>query len=302
VLEQEYSIYNSILKPFIGEDLIVGKKYSSPLPNRRDSSPSFSVKEIKGTYRWRDFGNSSVSGDKPINLIMELQGISYHEALDVLERSDFPPIPIKSKKESEYKIKHAPLNFTELLFWEQYHVQPSTLRKYQVRGLRYMWKDTKVTYNHERDPIAFVYLGETENQYQIYSPKTRRPRKWMQFNESFILGLAQTPLTGNTLIIASGLKDGAVLYEATGIPFISGCGEGDTQNIVKILPELRLRFRSILTLLDPDQAGRRATEKFKEIGIPPHPFNYPNSSDDLADLGKKRGLQYLKQNIKLHGN
>lgn len=294
----EYSAYNAILKPILRDDLVLNKKYSSPLPGRRDSSPSFSVKKINGVLKWKDYGFPDATGDKLVNLVMHLHEppLSFIEAKEILESRDYPTVAPKSIQVSEYRIKHSPLNYTEIQFWEQYHVTPQTLRKYKVRGLRKMYKDDRLVYSGS--PMAFVYLGETPECYQIYSPKTSRPRKWMQFSQTpFILGLEQTPLTGNALVIVSGMKDGLCLYEATGLPWIAGCGETDTISIKKILPELKLRFRKIYTCLDPDEPGRRATEKFKEIGIPPYPFKYPNHKDDLADLSKSRGIYFLRQSL-----
>lgn len=297
MFDKEYSIYNAILKPYLGEDVIIGKKYRSPILSREDSTPSFCVREHNGRLTWKDFGFPDATGDKIENLLMHIWGISFWEAREIIEKSDFPIIPTKAKKESEYTIKYGSLDFSELLWWDQYHISARTLKKYKVYGLRKVWRDKKLTYDSSKQ-MAFVYLGENRDLWQIYAPKKRYSRKWMQRNGTFLLGFEQLPLVGETLLIVSGMKDGLALYEATKIPFISGCGEGDTVNIAKVLPELKLRFRNIFTLLDPDTPGRKATAKFQEVlKIPPHPFLYPNAKDDLADLSKRFGLNYLRQGL-----
>lgn len=290
---QDYSLFNHILRPFFKEDLIIGKKYSSPLKGRRDSSPSFSVNEYKGKLYYKDFG-AVASGTSPVNLLMDIHDISYGEACDLIESADFPAVNPKTQRTKNHNLWWDNLNYSELLWWEQYHITLPTLRKYKVFGARQMISDGEVSYDWRKDSMAFVYLGETKDVWQFYKYKTPASKKRFQRKGSFLLGYEQLPLTGKKLFISSSMKDGLCLREA-GEWFISGAGETDSTNIASVLPELRLRFREIFILLDPDAAGKKAELRLQEkLNLPIFPFPYPNDSDDIADLTKNYGIKWLK--------
>jgi hypothetical protein len=300
VLEQEYSIYNSILKPFIGEDLIVGKKYRSPCKGRRDSTASFSVKEIKGRLRWKDYGYSEATGDKIENLIIAVSEtpIDFWQARDIIEQGNFPPIPFKSKKESEWRIKYGALDYSELSWWLDYNISPSTLKRFKTFGLRYMWRDKKLMYNYEKEPMAFVYLGETKEDWQGYFPRPLHTRPKFHKNGNWLFGWAQLPLTGKIVRFMSGGKDGMCAYEAAGIHPLAGNGETDFVAFKRVLPELKLRFRTLDILMDPDKPGRASERRLaEELKLPVFPFKYINTKDDMADISKKIGIKYLRDNL-----
>jgi hypothetical protein len=295
---QEYPIYNAILKPHIGEDLVLGRKYRSPLPERRDSTPSFSVRESKGRLVWQDFGYPDATGNKIENLVMELSPapLTFKQAKDLIAASDYPQVEVKSQAKYDFTIKYGSLDYTEVRWFDDYNISPRTLKKYKVMGARRMWCGDRLIYDYEYDPMAFVYLGETRDHWQFYGPKPQHKKKWFHRNGSWILGFEQLPLTGKVVRLMSSMKDGLCGYEATGIPPLSGNGEGDFVNFKKIMPELRLRFRKVDALYDPDQAGRKSEARAcKELEIDPYPMKYPNDKDDVAAISKKYGLIYLKE-------
>jgi hypothetical protein len=284
-----YSLFNHILKPYIGEDLVLGKKYSSPVKGRRDSSPSFSVKEHEGKHYWRDWGYSGKESKNAVGLLQAIHGITYWEAKQMIDSAEFPEVKPKSRRSTTYRPVWDKLNYSEILWWSEINVRYPTLVRYKVKGAR-MLVGWGVMYDGKE--IAFYYVGEVKTCWQMYSSKPKRFHK----NGSWILGWEQLPLTGDVLLIVSGMKDGLVTYEC-GFNFIAGSGEGDWESISRLLPELRLRFRRIFTLLDPDKAGREATERYKEIGVNPLPFTYPNTRHDIAELSKRRGLKWLKSEL-----
>jgi hypothetical protein len=287
-----YSLFNHILKPYIGEDLVLGKKYSSPVKGRRDSSPSFSVKEHEGKHYWRDWGYSGKESKSAVGLLQAIHGITYWEAKQMIDSAEFPEVKPKSRRATTYRPVWDKLNYSEILWWSEINVRYPTLVRYKVKGAR-MLVGWGVMYNGKE--IAFYYVGEKKSDWMFYSPRPKRFHK----NGSWLLGWEQLPLTGERLIIASGMKDGLCIYEA-GLPFIAPAGEADYQSVKAVLPELRLRFRKIEILLDPDGPGIQASQRMsEELGLPILQFPYPNNRHDIAELSKRRGIRFIREGLNI---
>lgn len=293
-------MYNAILKPTIGEDVIIGKKYRSPIPGREDSTPSFSLKKIKDRLVWKDFGFPDASGNKLVNLVMDIHDppLTYGEAMEILENGDYPVVSPKSRRTYDYVIKYGAMDLGEINWWDSYNVSPRTTKRFKTFGARKMWCGNKVIYDYEKDPMAFVYLGETKDHWQFYGPKPQHKKKWFHRNGLWIWGWEQLPLVGDTVRFMSGAKDGMCAYEAAGTNPLVGNGETDYTTFRKVLPELKLRFRKQDILMDPDGPGRKSEIRLsKELGLPICPFPYPNDKDDIAALSQKFGLNYLRQGL-----
>ena len=312
-IETDYAIFSTILNKALREELVVNKKYISPIKRKNgmyEKTPSFRVFEGKGEYKgylyWCDWGLTNQKGSRPLDLIMALHGVEREEAERMLNELDLPEtveIP-KQRRNRLYMIDRQQLNRAELNWWRQYHVSEKTLKKYNVYGVISLYSATgpifergvvKTKAGTFDGRIAFSYRGGKDlNEYQYYCPD---PKSFFR-EGNFIYGWDQLPYRMDKLLIVSGMKDGLVAYEATGIPFLAGSGEGAYLQFEKLLPVLSKRAKQIWTLMDPDPPGQDATEAFRtHVGIDPLPFRYVDTKQDVADLSKRFGLDWVQNRI-----
>jgi hypothetical protein len=312
-IDSDYAEFSAILDPVLREQLVVGKKYISPIKRKNgmyEKTPSFRVFEGKGEYKgylyWCDWGLTNQKGSRPLDLIMALHGVEREEAERMLNELDLPEtveIP-KQRRNRLYMIDRQQLNRAELNWWRQYHVSEKTLKKYNVYGVISLYSATgpifergvvKTKAGTFDGRIAFSYRGGKDlNEYQYYCPD---PKSFFR-EGNFIYGWDQLPYRMDKLLIVSGMKDGLVAYEATGIPFLAGSGEGAYLQFEKLLPVLSKRAKQIWTLMDPDPPGQDATEAFRtHVGIDPLPFRYVDKKQDVADLSKRFGLDWVQSRI-----
>lgn len=315
LLEAEYATYNFILRPFLQEDLEIGRMYPSPLPDHPDDNPSFQVfkgenfgpstggVDFEQMLFWKDWGYGQHKGHRPIHLLQHLyREIPVHELrrrLRAAEKTEIGAIAPKLRVKSPWEHQSS-FDYTsqELAFWtRRFHVSASTLRKYDVMGTRKIWKDEKEIYSHDTRPPCFTYMGPG-GMFQLYRPGTRKEPKWIRrsVGHSFLLGYKQLSYRGNILLLMSGMKDGLCMHEVTGWDFLAASGENDYRSYLEILPELQERFDYIGVCMDPDPAGRKASLLLQhELGLPEFPFPYPNDKWDVADCMEKFGPDALRK-------
>ncbi len=313
-LEKDYAMFNAILKPHIGEDLELQKFYSSPLPGRGDSKPSFQVypgenhesNDTKVDFSqmlfWKDWGYGNHIGHRPIDLIRHLSEdekgnmCSIDEAKKRLKLMDFPSegirIKIMQKKEIEH-VSSLELSNREINFWQKRYVQPPLLNRFRVAGTRELYTDGQKSYDHTNSNVMFTYLGP-DDEFQLYRPKP----KWYSrsLGGHFILGYEQLPPRGRVLLLESGMKDGLCSVVATAWSFLATCGENDYKSYLPILPELKKRFDYIGICQDPDPAGVQANLLLQDkLDLPIFDFPYPNDEWDIDDLMVRFGPQRLRE-------
>lgn len=311
-VEADYTKFSAILEPLIGENLVLDKKYLSPIPRRGgkyEKTPSFKVFEGKGEYKdylyFKDWGLTDQNGSRPVDLVMAIHNVDRESAIEMLDALDLPEIEgIKRSQKAVLTIwDGTKFSAKELAWWAQYHVSEPTLQKYHVRAvhtLRYGHNHIlqngiiKTRQGTFADKIAFSYRGGEDLQdWQFYCPD---PKTFFR-RGNFIYGWDQLPYLSDILIIVSGMKDGLVLHEATGLPFLAGSGEGCYKQFEKLLPTLKRRAKKIHTLLDPDPPGRMGTDAFSSIGIEPLNFKYIDNKKDIAKLSQKFGIEWLGKRI-----
>lgn len=304
-IDREYAIFNSILKPIIGEDLEIGRSYSSPLPDRGDSRPSFQVYpgdknldtglDYSQVLWWKDWGYGKHMGHRPQHLLAHLNpGMTVEQAKEIIDNGDYPEMPVKITPRSEMTQNSSLiLSKREWAYYNQYYIPRDLLKLYKVAGARQLYRNGELAYDHEVGPTTFIYRGPGE-EFQVYRPKP----KWFSRSagKAFVIGYEQLPYKGKVCLILPGMKDGLCMRVATGWGFVSGSGELDYQSIGEILPELRKRFDYIGVCQDPDPAGEDGNNLFKkELKLPTFEFPYPNNKEDIADLQKKYGPAAMRR-------
>lgn len=303
MIEQEFATYKLILEPVLREELLVGKKYCSPIPranNHYESLPSFSVFEggegYTGYLFWKDWGITEKIGARPVDLLMRLHNVDKERAKEMLETLEMPEV-VEYKRQKKYKLQiedRPKLNEKEIDWWGRYGVTQDTLEFFDVWGVDRCLAGESVLYSKENNGVAYSYRGGPDLEFaQFYSPD---PKKFWRIG-MFIFGWNQLPYIGDDLIILSGGKDCMACYEGTGIPVLSGSGEGCWKQFQPHMPVLRRRFKRIWSLHDPDHPGIMATRTFKEqLDVPPAGFIYPDLRD-IADLCRDEGVEIIGQEI-----
>ena len=305
-IETDYYNFNKLLQPLIGEPLQVNKSYLSPIPRagHYETTPSFRITEWNKRLTYRDWGSGD--GGYPVNLAMKLFGIPYEDA-EVLLEGDIPEgIEIKTKKRYKLFIEDRDtLTQSELLWWMSYGIQEDTLNLFNVRGVDTLKAgsnkifDKGTAYLKEgtfKNKVAFSYRGGPDlSTWHFYCPDP----KFFYRKGNTLFGLEQLPKVADNLVILSGAKDCMAFFEASGLPVLSGSGEACYNHLKPHIAGLRRRFRNIWTLMDPDAAGQIATLTLKkELDLPPFPFKYPDTKQDIANLSKNLGLGWLANEIK----
>lgn len=319
-LEEDYNIYNRLLQPLLGERLEIGRKYCSPIPRVKpggglhfETSGSFSVFESDkyfyeleegeekpaGMLLWRDWGLSGQKGYRPYALVQHIYPDKTHEEIVAMLEEGLGEDTTEVRRQRRYRLNAVagPLRHRHLAWWAQYGVTQKTLEAYEVHGTVELWSDRK----HGRwviddgSGVSFLYLGGSlKDEWQYYRPD---PKTFWR-KGTFIYGWEQLPYMGETLIIASGMKDGLVVHEATGLPFLAPSGESSWRVFKELTPKLRRRFRFIYTLLDPDGPGIEASAVWeRENGVKPLPFRYVDHKRDIAALAKDYGLSFVEGRI-----
>jgi len=303
-VEDDYRVFKLILEPILREELIIERKYCSPIPRggHYETTASFKVIEGYGKYEghlfWKDWGLTDQKGNRPEHLLMRLHNVTLEEAEKMLETLEIPEVT-EYKRQAKYKLQvidREQMNLDELRWWAKFNVGEDLLADYNVRGVDSLFAGSNIIYSNENGLPAFTYRGGDElTEWQFYQPE---PKTFWRYG-NFIYGLDQLPYFVDDLIICSGMKDGLCVVEASGIPFIAGSGEGAYKQIEKILPMLKRRAKRLWTLMDPDAPGVMATRAFKEeLQIPPFPFKYVDDKMDIAKLSQTMGINWLSDRFK----
>lgn len=291
------------------EDLQLGKAYNSPF--REDFFPSFSVfipTKVEGVeYYWKDHATGE-SGNifKLIQKVEQLNSIEEVfqkinddfalglnlETLEEKEKISFYKKP--RPNEINIRVANCPLTEAGLNFWEQFHIEQDLLDLYNVTQIKWYWSyNEQLSPNSVPDPTFAYRIGAF---YQIYSPFATKQYKFrMNYPENYFFGYLQLPKTGKKIIIDKSAKD-VIFCNKLGYPAV--CGRSETTMIPegKML-ELKERFSEVYLMLDPDEAGKKATEKYVEK----YPFLKPKflvgGKKDKTDTALFYGVDYTKKLI-----
>lgn len=299
----EYIIKNNINQEalysyYIGSSIKIGQAFNSPL--RKDETPSFSIyKNNNGELMYKDFSTGE-SGDI-IKFTMNYFNISRRSAIfkclsdafrSILSNDLLKVIPkyTYQKKVASIAIKTVPFNKADIEYWGQFNIQIDTLNKYHVVAASHVWVNDKLLWvRNDKEPI-YAYLAE--DKIKIYRPYSERKNKWIcNTTSNIIFGEDNLPWLSDLLIITKALKDVMVLHEL-GYNAISPNGETTLLNRSQI-EQLQKRFKKIIVLLDNDNAGIKAANKYNEQYNLKTIF-LPGKDKDISDYIKNNGIENTK--------
>ena len=296
----DYSIYSH----YIGEELEIGKAYSSPL--RTDDHPSFSLLETEdGTILFKDHAEN-LKGDV-YKFLMNLYNISLKQVLEMInidfnlglggveKKLDFKPIKkVTVKKKSKAKINitatdYYPQSFIN--YFRRYDIQKPVLQMYNVKNVSIVhYKYPGYTTHYFPKSLCIAYqIGKYFKIYQPFLDKSEKFRN--DFPTTYVEGFLQLKYHKSFIIITKAMKE--VMFFRQHFDIDSVAGKSETTMIPDfIMQKLFQNYKHVLIWLDRDSGGQKATKAYLEKYPNLIPVNY---SSDIEQKDVTDRYFYLKE-------
>ncbi len=280
-----------------GQDVMIKSLF-----NPGDTNPSMSIFLWQGKqYRWNDHSTGKKGG--PVDLVMELYSLNYPQAVlkiiqdynDYILGGNSSPIE-ELKARAKYKVidcPKRPWDKTDDNYWKQYELEESDLSRLEAYPLKWYVLSNGENQLKIQGYHIYGYFTKSGDLYQLYQPMVRE-RKFLRM-KSWVAGLEQLEYKYPTLIINSSLKDIAALLKQD-LSVESLASDSETSILKsKIIDDLRPKYKNIFSMMNLDDAGRRASAKYKEIyNIDPLPLEGLGLEKDPSDSIKKYGSEKVK--------
>jgi len=176
-------------------------------------------------------------------------------------------------------------------YWNQFGVTLATLKRFNVRYVRTLYKNECVAGRSTANNPIFLYTFISKR-VKIYRPLSPDKTKKWGGNATMddIGGINCLPKKGTLCFITSSVKDCMVLWEH-GFPAVCMQGEGygaygeSTEVMASLIKELKQRFRYVFFFMDNDTPGRTYTDKLHAL----HGLEYcfTEKEKDISDYRKK---------------
>ena len=274
--------------------------------NSKDKRPSFSV--FIGTnnnYMFRDF-STNISGDC-ITLVQKLfnlstRGETAHKIVSdynhwlLVNKNDYNLRDFKVQ--SRYKVSEfTKTGWTTLdqKFWTKFGIGSKILEKYNVSPL------SSYTLRKEGEDKTLVITGrhnmygffrEDGTLYKIYQPFIPAA-KFIKVRD-YIQGTDQLTMKTKYLVICSSLKD-VMAFMKLGYKEAEAVAPDSENTLIPehVINSYKLKYQSICTLFDNDEAGINAMQSYKDkYGIK---STLLPLSKDLSDSIKDHGILKVKE-------
>jgi len=273
-----------------------------------DSVPSMCiyVDTNKKEYLFKDF-SSGKFGDK-VTFVMECFNITYLEAIEKILKDynsyikENGKLKLGLKPVGKWKVSYTSYrdwNKGDAKYWLQFRIGSSLLEKYNVKPIDYYNLQRKIDGEVNKLTIKNSYIYGYHNNsnelYKIYQP-IKKDNKFLKVTD-YIQGMDQLTYKKNTLIICSSLKDLMSLMSFN-YKTIEAIAPDSENTIIKpyIIENLKNKYNSLITLLDNDEPGKKAIDKYKKLyGIPGFSINL---SKDFSDSVKDHGAKIVHSEFK----
>lgn len=308
----EYDIYKAFAPKFV-----LGKKFSSPMPGRGDSDPSFIISTKYGNYYHCDYGDSSYYGSC-IDFVMQLRSCDYFTALRLIDtefglgiqaplkdwkktvKSYEQPIVKGAEQEVHIECHYKKFTTEAHKYWNDYHLQEDYLKKrnvFQVKQLFIARQRVILPYNE----IVFAYLTDTGHK-KIYRPTISRKntKEWrFRSNIPFTYMFFETSLEKcSKILILKSRKDELVSS------LINPCvGSVQAESIACFSKENLKKFekKEVYVGFGTDSQGKKEssliTSSFGWKHYNTEDKYLPNN--DVAEVAKNYGLKVIENHMKL---
>jgi len=315
----QFDIFNCYCIPFKK----LNKFFTSEL--REDKKPTCSICKLGEKLIYRDFIDRKTKDC--FKYIQEKYSVTFLQAMEMINRDFNLKLLSSIKLHSNYAVEPKITNFNlseveesvidirvctrnwseeDKQYWNgSYDVTLKTLKKFNIYPLSGFFINN--TYTRCGNNVYGYYFGKFEDgreAWKIYQPFADRDLKWRSnCPESIIQGYRELPKYGDLVIITKALKDIAVLNEID-IPAIALQAESLALPI-KLVQDLKSRFKTILLLYDNDEPGKNAAKKLvAEHGLTD--IYMPECSKDASDFVENYDLEalnvYLSEIYELYSN
>lgn len=274
----------------LGSHVIVGPKYRSPIPGRKDRTPSFGLYEKNGKILWRDFGLTNQFGNSAINLVQHMrnlpltdEGFGLAKKLITQELKSgiigtHPPmIPMVDKNDETPFIVDRDFRPYELDYWDRFSISKDILLHEDIRAISSMrWTSGLSSRSTPDDPkFVFWWAKSPVSSCKVYRPLAEKKLRFRQYNVDGVVEgwnslVKEFKARGNepfdVLFINSSTKDRLVVKKAmSGCSGINPRSEGELSDIKKKTIEIRVMSKRQIIMYDADDPGYIGAMKLKTV-------------------------------------
>lgn len=309
-LDQQFSIWSHYFPGFQYK-----KSFLNPL--RSDKNPKCYFKESNNSIYFMDWaykpthincitfvamlfntdGKNAISiinRDLKYNEVSKVK-MTFNEGIIKKERVEIPsPIIIKPL----YEVTTKEFEDYELEYWAQYNINKEILDKYEIKPVKYVYKNNNLDYSASKYNPIFGYY-DNNVLYKIYNPIGLKYLKWRTIS-AILEGYSKLTYDSNVLFVCSSLKDVMTMvslgYEAFAIP-----SENSYKILLPVIEELFSKYEHIYIYTDNDQTGVTYSRLLTlEIDTRLKYHNNPSihsDAKDPSDMIKNYGIDTLKECI-----
>ena len=306
-----YDIY----KYFCPVPFKLNVRFSSPMPGRKDSDPSFIIGMKGSTLHHNDFADSRYRGDC-FDFVQQIRMLpSIKDALLTIDKEfglGISSEAVQAPKIITYEqpliiekipplIQVLPKAFTqeELRYWNDFHQDISDLKRENIYSIDQLFMDKKRMYVNPNE-LTFGYLQG--DKWKIYRPFADKDNKWFPNNikNDTCEGLENIPMCDKA-IVAKSRKDRMVLLKV--YPYVCSVQNESRQAFSEELVG-HLKYCALYTYIafDSDAAGKKNSMIVtNDLG-----YYHVNTPDlllpeikDFAAMGKEKGLKAIEDHLKL---
>ena len=297
-----FEYYLDLPERLTGQDVKIKSIFN---PNERTPSMFIYLDATRNEYRYKDFSTGNQGGK--IDLVLELFNLTYSQALfrvvedyntfirenGSLDNIEYKPV---AKYQVDY-IKKRQWNQLDASYWLQYNIGSTMLNQFNVVPIEYYTMVKEEQDNIKKititNPMIYGYYDKEGEIYKIYQPKQKR-HKFIKVKQ-YLQGLDQLKYDKDYLVICSSLKDAmCVLSFQFGLEAIAPDSE-NTMIKPYIIQNLLSKYKKVVCLLDNDEAGHNAMEKYKKL------YNIESvklsSEKDISDAVQKYGPELVKPKL-----
>lgn len=306
-------------------DFVPKRNFRNPFYEDKRASCNIYLDTKTDTYRMKDFGDESFSGDcfwlvsivKNLSLKTDFRQIMAEIIRDLslpISMSVFPisistaincsPKTGSSVRYSQtkhiennskpYKVKRRVFDRRDEEYWGRYGIGLETLEKFNVACI-----DEFNSISNQGNPYAIYYKNDEpiygymfQNFVKIYRPFSDiRFLYGGEKDSEYVFGIDQLPNRGDMVLVTGGEKD-VLSLAAHG--YFAICFNSETAHVSEALFEmLHRRFKHIVILYDMDDTGIRASQeleaKFPDFNLLriELPLNGSKEEKDISDFFMK---------------
>jgi hypothetical protein len=309
-----YEIYRF----YYGSGFRLNRKVLSPMPGRgkKDTTPSFQIKQYQGGISHIDFGNFHYRGDC-FDFVMQMFGLDFTDALKKIDR-DFglgltdgnfthrqAPIYDVPKSEEQLRIKTLqviPRKFSKelLAYWTRFYQGESELKSENVYDVKDLFLD-KMRVRLPAGKVVIGYLYE-ERYWKIYVPEADVEKgefKWMSTVPIGTVDGLENIRNCETALIVKSKKDKMVARS-----FLTTCCAHVQNESIASLPDsaiehVKKNSKQQYIIFDNDRAGVEACTYYNQFGIGywnvPYKYYEESRTKDIADVVDHYSPQLLQE-------